>query len=83
MVSADAGCGSISPMFPRDRARHGRRVGIGAAIVELLRAEGADVRALDLADGFDVSRPGRHGTTSAPVELACLNAGVTTGRAAT
>ena len=52
--------------------------GIGAAIVELLRGEGADVQVLDLADGFDVSVPQAWETVGA-FELACLNAGVTTG----
>jgi NAD(P)-dependent dehydrogenase (short-subunit alcohol dehydrogenase family) len=52
--------------------------GIGAAIVDLLRSEGAEVRALDLADGFDVSDMQAWKAVGA-VELACLNAGVTTG----
>ena len=52
--------------------------GIGAAIVDLLRDQGADVQVLDLADGFDVSVPQSWETVGA-VALACLNAGVTTG----
>ena len=52
--------------------------GIGAAIVDLLRGEGANVEVLDLAAGFDVSVP-EVWETVCPVELACLNAGVTTG----
>ena len=52
--------------------------GIGAAIVDLLRDQSADVQVLDLADGFDVSVPQSWDTVGA-VELACLNAGVTTG----
>jgi NAD(P)-dependent dehydrogenase (short-subunit alcohol dehydrogenase family) len=56
----------------------GSASGIGAAIVDLLRDEGAEVQALDLADGFDVSDPQAWEMVGA-VELACLNAGVTTG----
>ena len=53
----------------------GGRSGIGAALVERLRAEGTDVRVLDLADGFDVADPDAWDDVP-PVELACLNAGV-------
>jgi NAD(P)-dependent dehydrogenase (short-subunit alcohol dehydrogenase family) len=66
------------PMFPRTALVTGGASGIGAAIVDLLRSEGAEVQALDLADGFDVSDPPAWETVGA-VELACLNAGVTTG----
>ena len=38
--------------------------GIGKAIVTKLRAEGFDVKELDLVSGFDVTDPGR-GSTSA------------------
>ncbi len=56
----------------------GSASGIGAAIVERLRAEAYEVHELDLVDGFDVSDP--HAWESVPdVELACLNAGVLTG----
>ncbi len=67
-----------APMFPRTALVTGGASGIGAAIVDLLRSEGAEVQALDLADGFDVSDAQAWDTVSA-VELACLNAGVTTG----
>lgn len=52
--------------------------GIGAAIVARLEAEGTEVRVLDLDGGFDVSDPLAWDRIGA-VELACLNAGVTTG----
>ena len=66
------------PMFPRTALVTGGASGIGAAIVDLLRSEGADVQSLDLEDGFDVSDP-RSWDGVAAVELACLNAGVVTG----
>jgi NAD(P)-dependent dehydrogenase (short-subunit alcohol dehydrogenase family) len=53
----------------------GGRSGIGAAIVSKLEEEGADVRVLDIADGFDVSDPSAWEAVDA-VDLACLNAGV-------
>jgi NAD(P)-dependent dehydrogenase (short-subunit alcohol dehydrogenase family) len=65
-------------MFPRTALVTGSASGIGAAIVELLRTDSAEVQALDLADGFDVADP-QAWETVGPVELACLNAGVTTG----
>ncbi len=58
----------------------GGRSGIGAAIVSALEREGADVRVLDLADGFDVSDPRAWDDVDA-VDLACLNAGVVTREA--
>jgi NAD(P)-dependent dehydrogenase (short-subunit alcohol dehydrogenase family) len=70
--------GQYLPMFPRTALVTGSASGIGAAIVELLRTEDAEVRELDLADGFDVADPQAWETVGA-VELACLNAGVTTG----
>jgi NAD(P)-dependent dehydrogenase (short-subunit alcohol dehydrogenase family) len=54
--------------------------GIGAAIVARLRAEEIDVEVLDLTTGFDVSDP-EHWERVAPVEIACLNAGVLGGPA--
>jgi NAD(P)-dependent dehydrogenase (short-subunit alcohol dehydrogenase family) len=56
----------------------GGRSGIGAAIVAALEREGTEVRVLDIVDGFDVADP-RAWDDVGPVELACLNAGVTTG----
>ena len=52
--------------------------GIGSAIVRKLRAEGFDVRELDLVNGFDVSDPEAWEHIGS-VDLACLNAGVITG----
>ncbi len=52
--------------------------GIGAAAVALLEEEGCEVRALDLATGFDVADP-RGWDEIAPVDFAFLNAGVATG----
>ena len=65
-------------MFPRTALVTGGASGIGAAIVGLLEADGAEVRVLDLRDGFDVSDPAAWEDVG-PVELACLNAGVATG----
>ena len=49
--------------------------GIGRALVALLEAEGADVRGLDLAEGFDVSDRAAWDAVE-PADLVCLNAGV-------
>ncbi len=52
--------------------------GIGGAIVTKLRAEGFEVKELDLVSGFDVSDPEAWEHIGS-VDLACLNAGVLTG----
>jgi NAD(P)-dependent dehydrogenase (short-subunit alcohol dehydrogenase family) len=52
--------------------------GIGAAAVDLLRAEGCDVLSLDLTTGFDVSEAAAWEGVGA-VDFAFLNAGVATG----
>lgn len=65
-------------MFPETALVTGGASGIGAAIVERLEADGAKVRVLDLADGFDVSDSSAWERVE-PVQLACLNAGVLTG----
>ena len=54
--------------------------GIGRAIVERLEREGAEVLELDLLTGFDVSDPTAWQSVDR-VELACLNAGITTSTA--
>ena len=65
-------------MFPETALVTGGASGIGAAIVERLEDEGAQVRVLDLIDGFDVSDSSAWEAVE-PVQLACLNAGVITG----
>lgn len=67
-------------MFPETALVTGGASGIGAAIVERLEDDGAQVRVLDLADGFDVSDSSAWEAVE-PVQLACLNAGVITGNA--
>jgi NAD(P)-dependent dehydrogenase (short-subunit alcohol dehydrogenase family) len=49
--------------------------GIGRALVAALEAEGAEVRGLDLVDGFDVSDP-QAWLDVEPADVVCLNAGV-------
>jgi NAD(P)-dependent dehydrogenase (short-subunit alcohol dehydrogenase family) len=70
--------GQYLPMVPRTALVTGAASGIGAAIAASLRSRGCDVLALDLEDGFDVGDPQAWARVDA-VELACLNAGVTTG----
>jgi NAD(P)-dependent dehydrogenase (short-subunit alcohol dehydrogenase family) len=65
-------------MFPRTALVTGSASGIGAALVELMRSEGAEVTAVDLADGFDVADSEAWNAIE-QVDAAFLNAGVTTG----
>jgi NAD(P)-dependent dehydrogenase (short-subunit alcohol dehydrogenase family) len=65
-------------LFPETALVTGGASGIGRAIVERLERERADVRVLDIRDGFDVADPGAWENVGA-VDLACLNAGVVTG----
>jgi NAD(P)-dependent dehydrogenase (short-subunit alcohol dehydrogenase family) len=67
-------------LFPRTALVTGSAGGIGRAIVERLEREGTEVQELDLLTGFDVSDPTAWQSVDR-VELACLNAGVTTSTA--
>jgi NAD(P)-dependent dehydrogenase (short-subunit alcohol dehydrogenase family) len=64
-------------LFPKAALVTGSAGGIGRAIVERLEREGAEVLELDLVTGFDVSDPTAWQSIDR-VELACLNAGITT-----
>jgi NAD(P)-dependent dehydrogenase (short-subunit alcohol dehydrogenase family) len=55
----------------------GGRSGIGAATVAALERDGTDVQVLDIVYGFDVGDP-RAWEDVPAVDLACVNAGVTT-----
>jgi len=67
-------------LFPETALVTGSAGGIGHALVERLEREGAVVLELDLVTGFDVTDPTAWQSVDR-VELACLNAGVTTNTA--
>jgi NAD(P)-dependent dehydrogenase (short-subunit alcohol dehydrogenase family) len=69
-----------SSLFPRTALVTGAAGGIGRAIVERLEQEGAEVLELDIVTGFDVSDPTAWQSVDR-VDLACLNAGITTSTA--
>jgi NAD(P)-dependent dehydrogenase (short-subunit alcohol dehydrogenase family) len=67
-------------LFPSTALVTGSAGGIGQAIVERLQEDGAQVLELDLVTGFDATDPTAWQSVDR-VELACLNAGVTTSTA--
>lgn len=69
-----------SSLFPRTALVTGAAGGIGRAIVERLERDGAQVLELDLVTGFDVADPTPWQSIDR-VDLACLNAGITTSTA--
>ena len=78
--SSPAATSARSSLFPSTALVTGSAGGIGRAIVEWLEQEGADVVELDLVTGFDVADPTAWQSIDR-VDLACLNAGVTTSTA--
>jgi NAD(P)-dependent dehydrogenase (short-subunit alcohol dehydrogenase family) len=69
-----------SCLFPETALVTGSAGGIGRAIVDRLERDGVEVLQLDLVTGFDVADPTAWESVDR-VELACLNAGVTTSTA--
>ncbi|HET8651127.1 MAG TPA: SDR family oxidoreductase [Gaiellaceae bacterium] len=69
-----------SSSFPRTAVVTGAAGGIGRALVGRLQDGGAEVVALDLVDGFDVTDP-KAWESVERAELACLNAGMATSTA--
>jgi NAD(P)-dependent dehydrogenase (short-subunit alcohol dehydrogenase family) len=62
-------------LFPETALVTGAAGGIGRAIVAALESESAEVRGLDLTDGFDVADWDAWQDVE-PADLVCLNAGV-------
>jgi NAD(P)-dependent dehydrogenase (short-subunit alcohol dehydrogenase family) len=68
-------------LSPRNALVTGGSSGIGAAIVRLLEAQGAEVAVLDLAGGEDVAEEATWRALEGSFDAAALNAGVVTGHA--